>query len=80
MLSYKSVRGIESLIAPDAIEGKTPTDGRSEYVGERRPLASGVALQFRCGYRPAVHRHLEMLEVTCGLAVHSSLDQEVPAL
>ena len=42
MVSYNCALDIKSLIAPDAIEGNTPTDGRSEYVGERRPLASFV--------------------------------------
>ena len=42
MVSYNCALGIKSLIAPDAIEGNTPTDGRGEYVGERRSLtASG---------------------------------------
>jgi hypothetical protein len=37
MVSYNGALHIKSLIRPDAIEGNTPIDGRSEYVGERRP-------------------------------------------
>src|SRR6476659_6974088 len=36
MVSYKCALDIASLIAPDAIEGNRPTDGRSGFVGERR--------------------------------------------
>src|SRR6476619_3744164 len=37
MVSYKCALDIASLIAPDALEGNRPTDGRSGFVGERRP-------------------------------------------
>jgi hypothetical protein len=39
-VSYNCALDIKSLIAPDAIEGNTTTDGRSEYAGERHALAS----------------------------------------
>jgi len=40
MVSYNRALDITSLIALDAIVGNTSTDGRSGYVGERRPRGS----------------------------------------
>jgi hypothetical protein len=40
MVSYNGAPDIEYLIALNAFEYNTSTDERSEYLGERRPLAS----------------------------------------